>query len=198
MNLNFTARRNPLTLYLMALLFMPGLGACSEKGEVGAPGAGARSPNGSGRTVELTLTGYNYTNREIASFSVNSTGGGNLYVSSPSSGGGGSTCCVTYVKGAKTWKVLVRWQVDACAYDNEIYSNGERGFEVYRYFKETEVEVDPSVPAQPEYLEVHFYPDGHVEAAITEVDSAPRLKLPKERENNSPYRTCPNDERPKE
>jgi hypothetical protein len=191
-------RRTELSKCLMALILVPVLAACSEDGNGKGTGGAkkAEAIPSSGTSVELALTGYNYTNREIGNFSVNSTGGGNVHVSSPTSGGGGSACCVAYTVGAKKWRVLVRWQTDACSYNNEIYSNGERGFEVYHYFKETELDVHPAVADRPQNLEVHFYQDGHLEAAITEEESVPRLKLPKEREDKSPYRKCPNDERP--
>jgi hypothetical protein len=180
------------------LLLVPALGACSER-EESMKGLQTREPPpAEGTKVQLELTGYNYTNRSIGQFSVNSNGGGNVHVSSPTSGGGGSVCCVTYIVGIKKWRVLVRWQTGACTYNNEVDGNGERSFEVYRYFKESEIDVDPVIPSRPNILEVHFYPDGHLEAAITEESSAPRLRLPKERESKLPYRRCPNDARPEE
>jgi hypothetical protein len=187
-----------LARILAALLIVPALGACSEKADVGNNGQQRKSIPAEGALVSLTLTGYNYTNRHIDHFSVNSNGGGNLYVSSPTSGGGGSVCCVSYIVGVKKWRILVNWQTDACTYNNRVFSNGRRGYEIYRYFTETEVDVDPSIPNRPNYLEVHFYPDGHLEAMVTEQSSAPRLSLPREREDKTPYRTCPNDERPED
>ncbi len=70
----------------------------------------------------------------------------------------------------------------------------------HSYFKEVEVQVhvDPKTVERPQYLEVHFYPDGHVEAAVTEHESPPRLILNKDREDNSPYPRCPNGKQPKE
>jgi hypothetical protein len=35
----------------------------------------------------------------------------------------------------------------------------------------------PPIPAKPEYFEVHFYQDGHIEVAVTETDSPPRIVL---------------------
>lgn len=180
-----------------ALVAMGVLGACThlEQAIASQPREQAIPPDGA--KVELALTGYNYTNRHIEQFRVNATGGGNLYVSSPTSGGGGTACCVSYIIGAKKWRVRVRWQTDACTFNNETFSNGEQDYEVFRYFKEVEVDVSPAIPARPNFFEVHFYPDGHVEAAVTEQGSRPRLLLPKEREDKTPYRRCPNDERPK-
>jgi hypothetical protein len=47
------------------------------------------------------------------------------------------------------------------------------------------VEVKRPIPEKPAYLEVHFYPDGHVEGAISGDDgpSAPHLML----ERRLPY-----------
>ncbi len=149
-----------------------------------------------GTRIELTLEGYNYTNRYIDEFSVDGNGGGNLFVSGEGGGGGGSVCCVSYRSGAHARKVKVRWQTDACTYDERTWSNGEKHSDIYRIFKEVEVQVDPHIPDYPAYFEVHFYPDGHVEAAITEHASPPRLKLSKSREDRSPYRQCPNDKKP--
>lgn len=179
---------------LVCLILFQVLGACSKN--VSAISGAANEPiPAEGTKVQLSITGYNYTNRPIDQFSVNSNGGGNLHVSSLTSGGGGSVCCISYIVGLKKWRVRVRWQAGACTYNNEIFSNGERGFELFDYFKETEVEVDPSVPARPNNLEVHFYPDGHLEVAVTEDDSPPRLRLPKEREDRSHYGKCPTGQR---
>jgi hypothetical protein len=187
-----------ITRIFAVLLIAPAFGACSERGAATEKVRKGEPVRPYVTKVELTLTGYNYTNRQIDQFSVNSNGGGNLYVSSPTSGGGGSTCCVTYVVGVPRWKVLVRWQADACTYNNAIESNGDRFYEIYYYFKESEVDVSPSFPDRPKNFEVHFYPDGHVEAAVSEHESAPRLKLRKEREDKTPYKPCPNDKRPEE
>ena len=150
-----------------------------------------------GTSIGLTLTGYNYTNRYINTFEVNGQGGGNLFVSDSHSGGGGSVCCVSYITGPGVWKVTVRWQTAACTY-NERTSGGERFYDIYSFFKEARVEVDPKVPDHPGYFEVHIYPDGHVEAAITEAASPPRLILSEDREDKSHYPRCPNGKKPKE
>ncbi len=152
----------------------------------------------SGTKLSLTLTGYNYTNRYIDTFSVNGQGGGNLFISGPTSGGGGSVCCVGYRSGQRTWTVKVRWQANACTYNEKKYSKDDIQYEIHSYFKEVEVQVDPNVPARPQYLEVHFYPDGHVEAAITEHASPPRLILSEDRKDKTPYPRCPNGKQPKE
>jgi hypothetical protein len=147
--------------------------------------------------VGLTLSGYNYTNRYIDQFSVNGIGGGNLHVSTVTSGGT-NVCCFSYTPGTPAPKtVKVKWQHGACEYkittsDNETFSR------MHSFFKTLEVPVDPKVPANPGYFEVHFYPDGHVEAAITEHQSGGRLHLDKDREDRSDYPRCPDDQKPKE
>lgn len=148
-----------------------------------------------GARIELALTGYNYTDRYIDQFEVDGQGGGNIAVSGPNTAGNGSTCCVSYRSGAGTWKAKIRWQADACTY-NERWSHGEKFSNTYSYFKEIEVEVDPKIPDFPRYFEVHIYSDGHVEGAITEHESKARLTLSKERENKSDYTGCPDGKKP--
>jgi hypothetical protein len=52
---------------------------------------------------------------------------------------------------------------------------------VRHFFKEQDVVFKGPVPKNPSYLEVHIYPDEHVEIALTENTSLPRLKLDKSR-----------------
>ena len=150
-----------------------------------------------GTRINLTLTGYNYTNRYINQFDVDGQGGGNIRVSGPNTAGNGSACCVSYYSGGGTWKVKIRWQTGACTY-NERSSYGEKFSDTYSYFKEVEVQVDPTIPDFPRYFEVHIYPDGHAEAAITEHESMARLALNKDREDNTRYPRCPDGKKPTE
>jgi len=147
------------------------------------------------KSLPLALVGYNYTNRYIDSFSVNGQGGGNLYVSSAHSGGGGTVCCVQYRPGTRINTVKVRWQSGACYY-REVSSSNEIFYSLHPFFKEQEVVVADSVPAKAAYFEVHFYPDGSVQAAVTAEASAPRLSLSKAREDKTRYPRCPNEEQP--
>ena len=150
------------------------------------------------KPVSLTLTGYNYTNRYIDTFSVDGVGGGNLFVSDGSSGGGGSACCVTHFPGARARKVKIKWNVGACTYNEYADSAGIKHHETYLFFKEADVQVDVNIPSAPKYFEVHFFPDGHVEAALTEHESPVRLILNKDRQDRSHYPRCPNDKKPQE
>ncbi|MES2117682.1 MAG: DUF3304 domain-containing protein [Pseudomonadota bacterium] len=178
---------------LFLALIVPALSSCkAQSNDEQAPPS--KPPMGT--KVALTLTGYNYTNRYIDTFSVDGAGGGNLFVSHGASGGGGSVCCVSYVTGARARKVSVRWQTGACTFGEYTNSSGVKYHEIHSFFKEVEVQIDPRIPDQPAYFEVHFYPDGHVEAAITEHASPPRLLLSKDREDRSHYPQCPNDKEP--
>jgi hypothetical protein len=129
----------------------------------------------------LGIMGYNYTDRAIADFSVNGAWGANVYVSTPTAGGGGTMCCVVMDRETKTpfW-VTVRYQMDAL----EAYPP-RRVIEPAGPYKTAKVEVTGPIPPDPSYLEIHFYPDGHIEAAISGSDgpSPPRLKL----ESRLPY-----------
>jgi hypothetical protein len=192
--------RRSLSSILMALLVLalPACHAQPPKSDIEGTSAAASSQVKApmGTRIELTLVGYNYTNRYIDQFDVDGQGGGNIDVSGPGTAGNGSTCCVSYRSGAKARKVKIRWQTDACTY-NERTSGGEKFSDTHSYFKEMEVQVDPTIPDFPRYFEVHIYPDGHAEAAITEHESAARLTLSKDREDNSVFQPCANGEDPK-
>lgn len=146
--------------------------------------------------VGLTIYGYNYTNRYIDQFYVNGNAGSNLGVSTPTAGGSKTVCCFSYTPGTPAPKtVKVKWQHGACKYKETKESTYAY---THPFFKTLDVPVDPNVPANPSYFEVHFYPDGHVEAAITEHSSPPRLILSEDREDRSDYPRCPDDQKPKE
>lgn len=149
-----------------------------------------------GTLLSLTLTGYNYTNRYIDEFSVDGNGGGNLFISSPTSGGGGSACCVRHLQGHKADVVRVRWQSGGCLYSVKSDLDPEVFDQIHSFYKEADVQVDQAIPERPEYFEVHFYPDGHMEAFITESFSDPRLVLSETRKDNSKFPRCPNDKKP--
>ena len=123
----------------------------------------------------LAIEGYNYTDRAIANFSVNKQGGGNIVLSDETSGGGGMACCVVMSRRTKTpfW-IDVRYRLDAL----ETYSPRKK-IEPAGDYITTRVQVTGPIPPDPSYLEIHFYPDRHIEAAISGADgpSQPRLKL---------------------
>lgn len=178
------------TFYLVCFLVFLGMAGCQDK--VAPPSAGPKH----GEFVSLTITGYNYTNRYINEFYVDGNGGHNIFVSSPTSGGGGSVCCVKYIIGATLWKPEIRWQVGGCTYNSRKDKYGESFFDIHHFYKQVEAPLDVKIPNDPKYLEVHFYPDGHVETAMTEQPSPPRLALSADREEKSPYKVCPDDKKP--
>ncbi len=129
------------------------------------------------KPVGLAIEGYNYTDRYIPSFTVtdedgNGSWGGDVKLSTPTAGGGGATCCVMLDPNTKTAvRLRINWSIgridDA---SGRTIASGSR--------REAWVTVRPPFPADPQNLEVHFYPDGHVEAAVTHWSSEPRIKLP--------------------
>jgi hypothetical protein len=182
---------NLLQNKFILFIFFGGLNqvACTAQ-ENSIRDTGIHSAAHRGEQVSLALVGYNYTNRSISSFSVDGLGGGDIGVSGESSGGGGSACCVSYVIGAKSYVVKVRWQTGACIRKIESSINNQTYEKTEYIFKEESVEIEKEIPAKPSYFEVHFYPDGHIVAALTEHESTPRLILKKERADRSGYQTC--------
>jgi hypothetical protein len=125
-----------------------------------SPSATTSPEEASVQAHNLTIYGYNYTDTEIGSFEVNGQGGGNVSVSTPTAPGGAGVCCVViYTPFPQAKTVKIKWSRDGDTWC------------------EQEVALKPPLPAEPEYLEVHFYRDGHIEVAVTETDSAPRLQL---------------------
>ncbi|GAB5097058.1 DUF3304 domain-containing protein [Caballeronia sp. GAWG2-1] len=123
----------------------------------------------------LGIIGYNYTDRAFWNFGVNGQGGGSVELSTPTSGGGSVSCCVIMSRKTKMpfW-VEVGYSMDAL----ESYPS-RKIVDPPKPAKKVRVEVRGSIPPNPKYLEIHFYPDGHIEAAISGSDgpSPPRLKL---------------------
>lgn len=119
----------------------------------------------------LGIVGYNYTDRPIAEFSVNGNGGGNIYLSSETSGGGGTVCCMSVSPGTKLPLTMeVKWTWDRV--------ENEQGKVLQPEETRTALAVlTGPLPAKPTQFEVHFYPDGHVEVAVSDNYSPPRLKL---------------------
>lgn len=147
------ARRLPLGWWVGGLL---ALAACRESNPGAKQGETARPR----KDVSLTLIGFNYTDLYIDSFSVNGQGGGNIYLSSPTSGGGGSVCCVDFSPASGLpFPVKIKWSRDR------------------KRWCEKEVLITGPVPAEPRFLAVHFFPDGRIEAEITQQYPSVKLQL---------------------
>jgi Protein of unknown function (DUF3304) len=116
--------------------------------------AGAQPKNRSVSTVK-----FNYTERYIGDVTVDGvwTGGVDAF------GGGGSRVegLMAPADLSRSAVVQVKWIV-----------SGRLDFSTNRYIelplekKQAAVEVAMPYPANPSYLVVHFYPDGHVEAEL--------------------------------
>ncbi len=128
----------------------------------------------------LKIVGYNYTDRPIAYLSVNGRGGAGVSLSISSSRAG-SVGNMLLPHSTKTpfW-LDIKYQKDAL----DSYPP-RKIIEPASDYINTKVEVTGPVPANPGYVEIHFYPDGHIEAALSGADgpSPPRLKL----ERRFPY-----------
>jgi hypothetical protein len=119
-----------------------------------------RDKHGMPISYSVVAYGYNYTDNYIDSFEVDGAGGGNLEVSIPTAGGGKHTCCALVTSGLPLGtEFTIKWTRDR------------------RRWCEQTVKLTQPIPIEPRYMEVHFYPDGHVEIEATQKASAPRLKL---------------------
>jgi hypothetical protein len=138
----------------------------------------------------LTIYGYNYTDQYIDEFTVDGQGGGNVFVSTPTAGGGKGSCCVNWVDGTPLPQtVTVRWAYATCKTRlTDSYGDTKDWFKPL--FKEEQVQLTVPIPSNPGYFEVHIYPDQHVEVAVTQTWSEPRLKLDPVREIKT-YPPCP-------
>jgi hypothetical protein len=157
-----------------------------------AAAASAAAPESGGgkapRNLSLALSGYNYTDRYIDTYEVNGQGGGNLRLSSPGSAGG-SVCCVSWLEGSKLPQTVeIKWAAAYCI-QRRTNSDGETRDWREPILHIADVEFAGPVPANPAYFEVHFFPDGHIEVAITEKPSPPRLSLEVTADGTRPGKT---------
>ena len=140
---------NPFPSLLSALACLLGLlllGACSSQD-----------------TRSVTLVGYNYTERPIYTFSVNGVGASNLFAKQKH-GGGGRSCCIDITVGQP---VEIKWLYDTTE-KQYLAGLGEEN-------RSTTVIVPPPTVPEAEYLEVHFYPDHHVELALVKFPGDRRI-----------------------
>ncbi|MFC7419200.1 DUF3304 domain-containing protein [Iodobacter arcticus] len=100
----------------------------------------------------LGVHGYNYTDGYIDHFSVNGSGGMNLEVSDASSSGDGTVCCGSVYPVLIPYKMTVQWTKSSSS----------------NYWCQQEAILAGPIPANPNYLNVHFYQDGHIEISVSE------------------------------
>ncbi len=158
-------------------------------------GQGATAEGSSGSS-SLAILGYNYTNRGIDSFSIDGQGGGNISVSSPTSGGSGIVCCSSYRPGESAKTVRIRWQSGACYFSKQSSLSKQMYDKLHWFYKEQDAPVKVLASSNVKYMEVHFYPDGLIEAALTAEISSPRLSLDGQRKEPIPYQRGPYDREP--
>ena len=98
----------------------------------------------------LELSGLNYTNAWITTFSVDEYGGHGI---SPNGGGGKFVCCITIPRKWHTdMKVTVRWTADDRVPD---------------LWKERVVDIPEYTKDDMGAFAVHFYPDDSVKVLVT-------------------------------
>jgi len=144
-------------------------------------------------SLALGLVGFNYTDQEISDFDVDGVGGDGLSVSTKSSGGGGTLCCIGWRNNMPLPQTFhVRWAADLCEFTTEPNMYGNTFESHHHFYKEMDVKFWGPVPKDPSYFETHFYPDGHIEVAVTSGPLMPRLKLDPARQR--PIRRCTAEE----
>ncbi|CAG9258342.1 conserved exported hypothetical protein [Burkholderia diffusa] len=110
------------------------------------------------------VTGYNYTDRNIAAFDVNDFGAG-YSRAHDSGGGGGITCCLDIPKHAKTLHIKVVLDLTQEQDDRNLAP------ETY----ETDIPV-PQLPNKHNgYIEFHFLPGRKIEAKWVEFPTTPHI-----------------------
>lgn len=166
----------------------------TARGDRNALTATASRP--SGKRFDLTIAGFNYTNRYIDDYRADGQWGGNLNISAPGSAGGGSVCCVAYFDTGGKRTVKVRWQSGACYFSSKSTISSDIYRNLHSFFKEVEVQLDTSKARRPNFLEVHFYPDGTVKAVVTDATSGPVMIVDPASEDRSEFPRCPDDKKP--
>ncbi|WP_084168976.1 DUF3304 domain-containing protein [Paraburkholderia acidipaludis] len=111
------------------------------------------------------IAGYDYTDRNIASFWVNETWGGNSSAHYTGRGGGGETCCLEIPKRAKTLHIKVVLDLTQ--------EQDEKNLPPETY--ETEIPVPELRNKHDGYIEFHFLPGKKIEAKWVEFLKTPNI-----------------------
>lgn len=147
--------------------------------------------------VSLGVIGYNYTDRDIDSYSVNGVWGGNIRRSSYTSGGGGVACCVNLTSTKPENNIVkVKWQVDGCTYILKNKSSGNSQKIHHLYYKEAIVNVSDLSKGRQNYLETHIFKDGSIKVRLTQDISRPLVRLDENRPDQSFFPRCKDDKKP--
>lgn len=115
----------------------------------------------------LGITGYNYTNRYIDSFSVNGQGGTNLRAQT---NGSGEACCIVLRADQELpVKVYVEWTygIEGDLQTGQVFRQPET--------RQAEVDLTGPIPKDPAIFVVHFYPDNTVQVEVAADYPQPRI-----------------------
>lgn len=157
----------------------------------------SRSSEYNANSWVVDMVGFNYTDRAIDSYSINGEGAGNVLLSSQTNGGGKSACCITILPtNSGALRLRVRWQVDGCKYLTQSRLSKEVSANLFPYYRQLDVTLPLPKNLKPQHLEVHFYPDGSVDARLTEFLSLPRILLDGQRPDMSNFPWCRDDKKP--
>lgn len=129
----------------------------------------------------LGITGYNYTNRYIDTFSVDGQGGSNVLLSDDDAGGGKTTCCILLRPDTPLpVKVHVEWTYGE---DQDL-----RTGKVYkpRETHQADVDLKGTIPEKPTLFVVHFYPDNTVQIEVAADYPKPRVQRPTQQQGKTP------------
>ena len=132
------------------------------------------------KPVMLGITGYNYTDHYISTFSVDGQGGGNVFFSTDTAGGGKETCCISLRHDEKLpVKMHVEWTygVEGDLQTGEIFRSAET--------HQMDVELKDPIPKTPHIFVVHFYPDNTVQVEVADDYPKPRVKRVRAKGNDS-------------
>lgn len=110
------------------------------------------------------VIGYNYTNRDIFSFSVDGHGVGSSYAHE-SGGGGGIFCCHSIPRRAKTLHVEVVLGLTKEQYEKNLPNDKFQ----------TDIPVPPLQDKHNGFIEFHFMPNHRVEATWVKLPTTPNI-----------------------
>ena len=111
-----------------------------------------------------SVIGYNYTDRNIASFIVNDFGAGPSEAHK-AGGGGGMACCLAIPERAKTLHIKVELGLTEDQYEKNLPND------TY----ETDIPVPTLADKHDGFIEFHFLAHRHIEAAWVSFPTKPHI-----------------------